>query len=82
MLTPFWEEPLCRVTTFVGNDDRKLPEIEAADDDLLIYFRLCKAGYAQSIREARELGTRTVIQALYYELFLNEYERAYLEINR
>ena len=60
---------------------RNYPKIEAKDDNLLIYFRLCKAGYATSVREAAELDARTVLQALYYEGFCSDYELAYLEIN-
>lgn len=50
------------------------------EDDLLVYFKLCKAGYASSVREAAELDVRTVLQALNYETFLADYERAYLEL--
>lgn len=52
------------------------------DDNLLVYFRLCKAGYAGSIKEARALDARTVLQALYYETFMADYERAFLELNK
>jgi hypothetical protein len=52
------------------------------DDDLLIYFKLCKAGYARSIADARELTVREVLQALNYEKFCNDYEMAYLELNK
>lgn len=52
------------------------------EDNLLIYFRLCKAGYARSINEARELDARTVLQALAYETFLVDYERAFFELNK
>lgn len=52
------------------------------EDDLLIYFQLCKAGYASSVLEARKLDARTVLQALAYESFLADYEKAYIEINR
>lgn len=53
-----------------------------SEDDLIIFFRLCKAGYAASINEAAELDARTVIQALHYEEFLDRYERAYIELNK
>lgn len=64
------------------SDVRKKPRIEAEDDDLVIYFRLCDAGYAQSIADAAKLDARTVIQALYYEKFKSDYEQAYIEINK
>lgn len=81
MPPPFWEKPLCRVVTTVINGKRKYPKIEAEDDSLLILFRLSKAGYG-SVNEIEEWDTRTVLQALYYEQFCDEYETAYLEINR
>lgn len=52
-----------------------------SDDDLLIYFKLCKSGYARSIAEAKELGPREVLQALAYESFSSEYQRVYMELN-
>jgi len=48
---------------------------------LLIHLRLVKAGYG-SIAEVRELDARTVLQALNYEKFIDDFERAYLEINK
>ncbi len=58
------------------------PEVKVTDDDLLVYFRLCKAGYASSVTEAAGLSARVVLQALHYEKFCNDYENAYLELNR
>jgi hypothetical protein len=49
---------------------------------MLIYFRLCKAGYAGSVLEAAEFDARTVIQALYYEDFCSDYEHTFLELNK
>jgi hypothetical protein len=49
---------------------------------LLIYYRLCKAGYAKSVQEAKTMDAREVIQALAYEGFLNDYERVWLELNK
>ncbi len=49
---------------------------------MLIYFRLCKAGYARSVPEAATLDVRTVVQALHYESFCAEYEYTYLEKSR
>ena len=77
----FYERPLCRIRTPVSND-RKRPVIEAEDDVLLVYFRLCKEGYASGVSEAKELDARTVLQALNYEKFLGDYEAAFLEINK
>lgn len=49
---------------------------------MLIYYRLCKAGFARSVAEAKELDVRTVVQALAYEKFCNDYEAAYMELNK
>jgi len=49
---------------------------------LLIYFKLCKAGYAASVTEAARLDARTVLQALNYEKFNSDYERAFMEMNK
>lgn len=78
---PFWESPLCRLQK-VSSDDRVVPVIEVKDDALIYYFRLCKSGYASSIKEAAELDARTVLQALNYEKFINDYEIAYMELNK
>lgn len=48
---------------------------------MLIHFRLVKAGYG-TLREVEEMDARKVLQALHYEKFLNDYESAYLELNR
>lgn len=69
------------MSTYFSNDKQR-PSIEASDDDLLIYFRLCKEGYASSVKEAAEMDARTVLQALNYEKFCSDYESAYLEINK
>lgn len=52
------------------------------DDPLLIYFRLCKSGYASSVKEAAEMDARTVLQALAYDEFCHNYEAAFLELNK
>jgi hypothetical protein len=79
---PFYEGPLLRVRNPKLNTDRK-PRVEAAgEDDLVVYFRLVKEGYAASVKEAAELDARTVLQALRYEEFLGEYESTYLWLNR
>lgn len=44
-------------------------------------FRLVKAGYG-SYSEVTELDAETVLQALHYEKFLNDYERAAVELNK
>lgn len=65
-------------------EEHRTPKIivEGEDDDLLIYFRLVKSGYAASLREAKEMDVREVIQALHYETFLADYEKAFIEMNR
>lgn len=52
-----------------------------SDDDMIIYMRLVKAGYG-SLREVMEFNAIIVLQALYYEKFVSDYERAYLEVNK
>lgn len=64
-----------------ARESDKEPEIKIEEDDLLIYFKLMKAGYAQSLKEARELTAREVLQALAYERFIGDYERSYIELN-
>lgn len=51
------------------------------DDDLLIMFKLSKAGYG-SISQIEKWDARKVIQALNYEKFISDYESAYIEINK
>lgn len=53
-----------------------------SDDPLLVYFKLCKAGYASSVKEAMTYDARTVLQALEYDNFCNDYETAYYELNK
>lgn len=48
---------------------------------MLIHFRLCKAGYG-SLKEVEEMDARRVLQILNYEKFCNDYELAYMEINK
>lgn len=79
--SPFREKPLCRVQE-VYVDDRNYPKVEAEDDDLLILFKLCKAGYASSVKEAAELDARTVLQAIHYEKFCTDYQDAFSELNK
>jgi hypothetical protein len=81
---PFYEGPLLRVRNPKLNTDRK-PGVEAAgkdDDDLIIFLRLVKEGYAGSLKEAMELDARTVVQALYYEAFLGMYQDTYVWLNK
>ena len=46
-----------------------------------MHFRLVKLGYG-SLREVERLDVRTVLQALNYEKFCNDYEAAYIEMNK
>jgi len=70
----------------VGNQfrpsDRKYPRIEIEkEDELLTYFRLVKAGYGNFF-EVQNMTAREVMQALYYEKFLTDYEQAFFELNK
>jgi hypothetical protein len=49
---------------------------------LLVYFKLCKGGYASSIPEAAQLDARSVLQALAYDQFCADYEAAFYELNK
>ena len=51
------------------------------DDNLIIYYRLVKAGYGNFF-EVQQMTAREVIQALSYEDFLSDYERTFLELNK
>jgi len=46
-----------------------------------IHHRLVRLGYGP-LNEVREMGARSVLQALHYDDFLNAYEAAYMELNR
>lgn len=78
---PFYEKPLCRVLSYTG-DGKARPRVEAKEDDLTLYLRLCKAGYANSVLEAMQLPARVVLQALSFEKFLGDYEAAWVELNK
>lgn len=73
-------------TTVFSAESEKLPRVVASERDedvnLMIYFRLVKGGYAASVGEAKQFDARTVLQALYYENFLVDFERAYIELNK
>ena len=45
---------------------------------MLIFFKLVKAGYG-SLEEVKKMNAEEVLQALYYESFLVDYEIAYRE---
>lgn len=47
----------------------------------LIFFKLSKSGYG-SVNEIAEWDTRRVLQCLAYEKFTNDFEEAYLQINK
>ena len=57
------------------------PKTEIKDDVLLIYFRLVKLGYG-NLEEVKKMDSREVLQALFYEKFIHDYEEAYLELNK
>lgn len=48
----------------------------------MTFFRLVKAGYARSLREAESMDARSVIQALAYETFLSQYQMTMTELNK
>jgi hypothetical protein len=52
--------------------------MEVVDDDLLIMFKLVRSGYG-SLSEVEMFDARTVLQALVYDKFINDYEAAFLE---
>jgi len=62
-------------------DAPKKPRVEVGEDILLTYCRLVKLGYG-SLKEVKELDARTVLQALYYEDFCDNYVKAFYEANK
>lgn len=53
-----------------------------SDDPLVTMLQIVKAGYAPTIEEAEKMDARQVMQALYYEEFLSDYEMIYMELNK
>jgi hypothetical protein len=51
------------------------------DDPLLVCLKLSKSGYG-SLVEVEEWDARRVLQALSYEAFIEDYENAYMELQR
>lgn len=50
---------------------------------MLIHFRLAKAGYGSvSGDPIEEWDARKILQALSYEKFCDDYESAYMELNK
>lgn len=48
-----------------------------------MFLRLCKEGYGPTPRDIEEkMNAREVIQALYYESFLSDYEQAFVQVNK
>lgn len=45
-------------------------------------LRMVKAGYASSLKEAKEMTAREVLQALHFEAFNDDYQLAYIELNK
>lgn len=66
----------------VFNRVGKRPRVEVEEDsDFLYALRLSKAGYG-SVREIEGWDARRVLQALAYESYLDDYEQAWIDINR
>ena len=65
--------------------NHRSPHIEKTggtrEEELIIYFRLVKMGMGDFFT-VQKMSAREVVQALYYEQFLSDYEAAYLELNR
>ena len=51
------------------------------DDPLLIYLKLSKAGYG-FVNEIEQWDARKILQALNYEKFCDDYESAFVELNK
>ena len=64
---------------------RITPHIEKTggerEEELIIYFRLVKMGMGDFFT-VQKMTAREVVQALYYEQFLSDYEAAYIELNK
>ena len=77
---PFFESPLCVVTTPYQNDFR-FPQTEIKDDPFFTVLRLVKAGYG-TVNEIEKWGARKIINALDYEKYCQDYGLAFDEINK
>ena len=67
---------------FGGPEGKLRPKIVGElDNDLIIFFRLVKSGYGNFF-EVQKMTATEVLQALYYEKFLVDYEETYLELNK
>ena len=72
---PFREKPFIKIRgTLLGDEGRV--KFEVNDEDKAILYRLVKAGYG-SIREVKNLNVEEVVDALNYETFLIDYQKAY-----
>lgn len=49
---------------------------------MAIFCRLAKAGYGTLQQVRYEMDAREVLQALHYEIYLLDYEDAYMELNK
>ena len=76
-LSPFFQKPFISVKGYISREEGRV-KIEASDSHLLIFFKLVKAGYG-SLEEVKKMNAEEVLQALYYESFLVDYEIAYRE---
>ena len=75
-MPPFREGPLCAVRGYIPKEGKVT--VEAVEDDLLTMFRLVKAGYG-TWEEVNRMNAREVLQALFYEKYLSDYEGAYYD---
>jgi hypothetical protein len=48
---------------------------------LVLLFQVVKAGYASSLKEAKEMTATEITQAMHYEKFLSDYEKKWYELN-
>lgn len=73
---------MCSVLTSVptGAGEERFPSVKAVDDKLLVYLKLVEMGLG-SLAQVRELDSRTVLQALAYQKFKSDYQRAYIYLN-
>lgn len=75
--SPFFEEPLIRVENIFTRKEDKV-RVKAKEDDLLIMFKLVKAGYGD-LETVKRMNAREVLQAIAYETFLADYSEVSVE---
>ena len=82
-LPPFRAEGLFDVKNVPVENKRSPAVTIRADRELVIALRLAKAGYAGGdLEKILEMKVSSVLAMLQYEKFVDDYQNAYIELNR